>query len=223
VLGSGDVADALGPNDSTSTTTEWLSAGDFDLDALLGTSTVDASVLCFTVACPGPSDLVRVDYVFASDEYEELDVFDGVGIFVDGVNAARIPNSSTPISAGSLNGELTPALFRDNDACNESNVACPHDLEADGFSVKLTALARVARTSTHSIKVAIADEMFESYDSWLFISSLSCSSSATSVSSGGGRLGKVGLAGGLLLLAAASRPRPAVATPRRLRAQSPRR
>lgn len=71
----------------------------------------------------------------------------------------------TPVTARSLNGEVTPALFRDNSDCNEGNSSCAFQLEADGFSRKLTARARIdLQAPTHSLEIVVADEIFEDFD-----------------------------------------------------------
>ena len=88
VLSSGSAAAAVGPNSDDSFSTTLNTAGDASLDGLVpGRSTYDATVLEFDVTVSTP--VLTVQYVFASEEYDEYagtgynDVF---GFFVDGVS-----------------------------------------------------------------------------------------------------------------------------------------
>ena len=72
VLSTGATGSVVGPNTSDTITTENGTAGDGDLDGLLPPeqSTQDASVLTFDFT-PNASE-ISLDYVFASDEYNEF-------------------------------------------------------------------------------------------------------------------------------------------------------
>ncbi len=203
VLSSGSVGNAVGPNDDDGSHVlvgEWGGPGDDDLAALHQTSIVDAALLEFDFSCPPGASAIHLDYIFASEEYDELDVYDALGIFVDGVNAATLPGTSNPINADSVSA--TPALFKNNNVCNEADgVLCPFDLQADGFSVKLTAEAAISLAApSHSLEIVVGDEVFESYDSWVFLSSLRCILADPPPVPGLGPLGAYGLGGVLSAL-----------------------
>jgi len=183
VLSSGLAETAIGPNDEQVASVEWNSPGDAQLAALLGrdvSDVHDVSTLNFTVRCPAGISSLRLDYVFASDEYSQggdPGFPDGMGIFVDGLNVATVPGVSppTPVHTSSLNGTETPSLFQDNvsNACVE-DLTCPYNLEANGFSAKLTATAAITPGASHTVKIAIGDSDTLDGDSWVFVSSLIC-------------------------------------------------
>src|SRR5690606_24494876 len=108
-------------------------------------------------------------YVFASEEYNEYvntSVNDVFAFFVDGVNIALIPGTSTPVSINTVNcgfstdGAL-PGLnpsncdqFVNNDLQNGGPF---FNIEYDGFTKVLVASALGLSAGTHHIKLAIAD------------------------------------------------------------------
>ncbi len=79
-------------------TTDNPGGGDANLNALIAPrSTFDAAVLQFNFV--PEFNLIRFDYVFSSDEYNEYanTEFDDVfGFFVNGVNCATVPGSVRP-------------------------------------------------------------------------------------------------------------------------------
>ena len=101
LLSSGSIFNAIGPNDSGSSTTSWGTAGDSNLNAL-GGGTQDAAVLQMDIVSTEPT--ITFEYVFGSEEYNEWvgssfnDVF---AFFISGPgiegtqNIALIPGSST--------------------------------------------------------------------------------------------------------------------------------
>ncbi len=116
VLSTGDVVDGMGPNTLTNTTTEVLSAGDAQLQAIAGSGNIvyDASVLEFDFVPAG--DTVNFSYIFASEEYPEYacsnynDVFgffvtsvDDDGIGYDNENVAVLPDESI-VSINNVHG-----------------------------------------------------------------------------------------------------------------------
>jgi hypothetical protein len=172
---SGQASSAVGPNDSDSTTTANGFAGDTNLDTLIpGFSTFDATVLEFDFETAG-GDLF-FNYVFASEEYNEYvntsfnDVF---GFFLDGVNIALIPGTTTPVSIDNVNGgnplgtsASNPAFYINNDLSDGGPF---YDIEYDGFTTKFTAQALGLGAGTHKIKLAIADAGDRILDSAVFI------------------------------------------------------
>lgn len=120
------------------------------------------------------TDFINFDYVFASDEYCELqnvfnDVFafliSGPGIngpFSNGAENIAVLPDGTPISTRSINDGNNAALFRSNsveggsDFCSGPPSAIEY-IEFDGFTVPLTASAQVIPCETYHLKLILAD------------------------------------------------------------------
>ncbi len=191
ILSTGSIRSVIGPNCTTGITAENETAGDTDLDTLVGTghTTNDAAVLEFDFV-PKTSTLT-FSYVFASDEYNEFvgqfnDVF---GFFVNGANIALLPGVTppTPVSINTVNLTANTQFFINNDM--QSPAVAPVDTEMDGLTVVLTATAQVNANQTNHMKLAIGDADDFAVDSNVFIEAGSLSSSTltfnpTSVSFG---------------------------------------
>ncbi len=175
ILTSGYATNAQGLNNSDNITGIWGSGGDSDLNGLVpGYPTYDAAVLEFDFESAG-GDLY-FNYVFASEEYNEYtntpynDVF---GFFLDGVNIALIPGTSTPVSINNVNGgnpygwgASNPQYYNNNDL----NDGGPYySLQYDGFTDVFTAQFLNLAAGTHHIKLAIADAGDTILDSAVFI------------------------------------------------------
>jgi hypothetical protein len=185
ILSSGDIDLVVGPNNSTSATRNNGQPGDSDLDTLIpGYSTWDAAVLEFDFI--PTTNLITFDYVFGSEEYNEYanSPFNNVfGFFVNGVNAALLPDGITPVAINNVNGgnpigdttANNPAYYIDNDPVWPS----PHyggppggvliDTQLDGLTVVLTVIANVIPYETNHIKLAISDAGDSILDSDVFI------------------------------------------------------
>ncbi|MFN9622281.1 MAG: choice-of-anchor L domain-containing protein, partial [Cyanobacteriota bacterium] len=165
VLSTGNILNAIGPNDLTSTSTAFGVSGDIDLDDIVGFgSTYDACILEFTFI-PSAS-IVSFSFVFASEEYPEFvgsqfnDVF---AFFVNDVNIAIIPGTTTPVSINNVSPVTNSSFY----ISNELNTA---DVEFDGFTTVLSAVASsLAPGIPASVKLAIADTSDAIYDSAVFI------------------------------------------------------
>ena len=121
IMGTGGISNAIGPNDSgsSSVTGGNFGATDADLNALDGLTHNDAAILEFDFIATGTS--ISFDYVFASDEYPEYtgagncgDVSDVFGFFLSGPgiagpfsnasdNIALIPGTTQFVSINNLN------------------------------------------------------------------------------------------------------------------------
>ncbi|MFM2316140.1 MAG: hypothetical protein RLZZ155_472, partial [Bacteroidota bacterium] len=121
IMGTGGISNAIGPNDSgsSSITGGNFGATDVDLNTLDGLTHNDAAILEFDFIATGTS--ISFDYVFASDEYPEYtgagtcgDVSDVFGFFLSGpgiagtfsnasVNIALIPGTTQFVSINNLN------------------------------------------------------------------------------------------------------------------------
>jgi len=185
LLTSGTAAGAVGPNNQDGYTGVNSLPGDSDLNGLIpGYSTHDATVLQFDFQSTGGN--LYFNYVFASDEYNEYtnssfnDVF---AFFLDGVNIALIPGTSTPVSINNVNGgnpygsgASNPAYFNNNDLSDGGPF---FDLQYDGFTDVFTAQALGIGAGTHHIKLAIADAGDYILDSGVFIQGGSFSDTPT--------------------------------------------
>lgn len=163
VLSSGHINYIQGPNTMDDASQSYGNPGDADLEALIpGYITHDAAILEFDFECEY-LQYISFQYVFASEEYNEYvgspynDVF---GFFVNGVNIALIPETTTPVSVNNLNcgnpygtGDAYCSLFKNNDLSDGGGT---YDTESDGFTVILTATTAINPGVNH-IKLAIAD------------------------------------------------------------------
>ena len=115
LLTSGCANNVVGPNNSSSATCDNGLPGDPDLTGLIAgatsNQTFDASVLEFDFV-PN-SNTVQFSYVFGSEEYNEFvdssfnDVF---AFFVNGVNYALIPGTTTPVSINNINNGFSSGV-----------------------------------------------------------------------------------------------------------------
>lgn len=180
ILTSGNATLAAGPNNQDGATGVTGTGSDPDLAALVpGLNLNDANVLEFDFTTT-TGDLF-FSYVFASDEYNEFvnssfnDVF---GFFVNGVNIALIPGTSTPVSINTVNcgfssGGALPGSnpnncdkFNNNDLQNGGPF---FDIQYDGFTDVFLASVIGLGAGTHHIKLAIADGRDSSLDSAVFL------------------------------------------------------
>jgi len=158
------------------------SAGNALFAPLAGVSgTANASILAFQFIPQG--SFVRLSFVFGSEDYNDVvnsgfptDVF---GIFVNGVNYALVPGTSTPISASSVNcggptsgaapgGGQNCGLFRDNPPFFGTI-----DSEVDGFTTRFTLAVPVNSGSVNTFQLGIADTLDSSGDSALLVQAAS--------------------------------------------------
>ncbi|MBN1589628.1 MAG: choice-of-anchor L domain-containing protein [Pirellulales bacterium] len=170
ILTSGLASSAVGPNTDDGISTSNGTAGDSELNALVGGATNDAAILEFDFVTAGGD--IYFNYVFASDEYDEWanstynDVF---AFFLDGTNIALIPGTSEAVSINNVNAVDHPELYNDNDLTIYGAGGCPYNIEYDGFTNVLTAQALDIGAGTHHIKIAIADVGDSALDSAVFI------------------------------------------------------
>jgi PKD repeat protein len=170
LLTTGDVQNAVGPNNSTSQGTNNSLPGDADLDALVpGYTTYDASIIEFDFTSASDT-IIASDIVFASEEYPEFvgttfnDVF---GFYISGpgitgtTNLALIPNTSDPISVNSVNQNLNTPYYIDN-----SNGTT---YQYDGRTTVISLKQAITPGQTYHFKIAIADAGDGIYDSGVLI------------------------------------------------------
>ncbi len=193
VLTSGSVINAVGPNNSGSTTAINGGGADPDLTAIAGVNTFDACALEFDLIpyC----DTIQIRYVFGSEEYDEYvcaNVNDAFAFLITGpgyptpTNLAVIPGTNIPVSINSVNNGMTGTnAFPPFPAtCNLGNSAFYTtnnggvSVQYDGMTVALTAFAAVQACDTYRLKIAIADGGDGSFDSGVFLeqNGISCTS-----------------------------------------------
>jgi gliding motility-associated-like protein len=183
MLSSGNIADGQGANTVASAGVDFGLPGDPSLDAIVGTTTLDAAVLEFDFV-PQSSN-VAFRYVFASEEYPEFvgsqynDVFGffitGPGFPPAGQNIAIIPGTSTPVAINNVNQISFSNYYRDNTGGAST--------QFDGFTaVFSTNTVTVTPCSTYHIKIAIADVGDGVYDSAVFLEASSFKSVSNNIS-----------------------------------------
>jgi hypothetical protein len=136
IMGTGGISNAIGPNDSgsSSITGGNFGATDADLNLLDGLTHNDAAILEFDFIATGTS--ISFDYVFASEEYPEYtgagscgDVSDVFGFFLSGpgiagtfsnasVNIALIPGTTEFVSINNLNAGCDGLAVPGGPNCN---------------------------------------------------------------------------------------------------------
>lgn len=174
ILSSGDIANAAGPNTDDGITTDNSTAGDADLNAIVGVghTTFDAAVLEFDFVPTSSSVAFR--YVFASDEYNEFvgsfnDVF---AFLIDGQNVALIPATSTPVAINTVNLSTNSSFYKNNDL-TDFGTPTPFGTQFDGFTTVLTATRILTPNVSHHIKLVIADTDDHILDSAVFLEAAS--------------------------------------------------
>ncbi len=189
VLSTGNVFDAVGPNNYNGVSTAFDSEGDEDLDYLSGllgngSASVDACVVELDVFVN--TNELTFEYIFGSEEYTEFvgqqynDIFallvSGNGIEGDPgmdnqLNIATLPESGTPVQINSVNHFINWQYYRNNEI---GQIA-----EYDGFTSdylgskkSLTATINVIPCNTYHLKFAISDRGDPNLDSGVFISDI---------------------------------------------------
>lgn len=167
--------------------TENNTPGNALFNSLSSFGTSNASILGFQFIPQG--SFLSLSFVFASEDYNDLvnsgfptDVF---GIFMNGVNYALVPGTSTPISASSVNcggptsgpapnaGGQNCGLFRDNPPFFDII-----DSEIDGFTTKFTVAIPVNAGSVNTLQLGIADNLDFFGDSALLLQAGSMTAAA---------------------------------------------
>ncbi len=172
ILSSGQVHDAIGPNEETGTGVDLGQPGDSDLDGLLsgGLVTEDAASLLVDFTPTNPQ--LAINYVFASEEYEEYvgsrynDVF---AFYVNGTNCALTPGTVNPIAVNTVNPSSNPLFYI-------PNLDGAYDTEFDGFTVVLTCRAAVNPGVPNTLRLVIADTSDGILDSGVFLQASGVSS-----------------------------------------------
>lgn len=181
VLCTGSVNVSPGPNNTPSVYGGFSGAvnTDPDLSGLTAGDLHDVTKIEFDFK-PTAANL-QFDFVFASDEYCEYvntqfnDVF---GFFISGPgisgnqNIALIPSTSTPVTINNVNHLSNTAFYVNNNnfgGCGGLPASTPAEVQFDGYTTVLTAMATVIPCSTYHIKLALADVEDELWASAVFL------------------------------------------------------
>ncbi|HET6769197.1 MAG TPA: choice-of-anchor L domain-containing protein, partial [Chitinophagaceae bacterium] len=189
ILTTGVVANAKGPNSSSSISMGNNLPGNSLLDALSNGGTgYDATVISFDIV--SNTDKIIFKYVFASEEYNEFvdagfnDVF---GFFISGPgitgtqNIAVVPNTTTVVSIDNVNNNLNSQYYLDNESQLVADPVRFANLEYDGLTVVLTATATVIPGSTYTLTLGVEDIGDDIYDSGVFIEGGSITSGSPTI------------------------------------------
>jgi hypothetical protein len=158
-----------GPNNCISSGINNGQPGSASLSALTGKTTFDAASLMFSFIPIG--NQLSLQYVFGSEEYTEFvgstSLNDAFAIYLNGVNIAFVPGTSTPINATTVNGNSHSQYFT-------SNTDGSRNIQYDGLvgvnsSFPLTATGSVNPNQVNTIQLVIADVGVAYYDSGLML------------------------------------------------------
>lgn len=198
IMSSGDISNAVGPNNTSGASAGNSLPGDIDLDAIMSpTTSFDATILEFDFV--PISDTVKFKYVFGSEEYMEFvsafpgGINDGFGFFISGPgisgpfsnnskNIAIIPGTTLPVTMFNLNLNNNSAFYFDNgDGFGTGTAPDGATVQYDGFTVPIIAISEVQCGQTYHIKIAIADGGDDVLDSGVFLEAGSFSSQGVSI------------------------------------------
>lgn len=180
ILSTGRVQSAVGPNNSilSEGPTSWL--GDADLEQALGVgNSINATVLEFDII--PLTNRVSFDYIFASEQYlsnpsaNQCNYTDGFVFLIREAgtgdpyyNMAVVPGTTTPVRVNTVRGPGTicpPANEAYFDAFNPTQ----HPTNFNGQTVVLTASASVTPGVQYHMKLVVADQGNNLYDSAIFL------------------------------------------------------
>jgi len=175
VLTSGAATFIVGPNNNTAFSVDNGAAGDADLSAIVSATTFNASTLNLNFTPAG--NQIQFSYVFGSEEYNEFvnsafnDVF---AFFVNGVNFALIPGTSTAVSINNVNNGFAGAGQLASGPCKNcafyvDNATGAKNTQLDGFTTVLTFIAPVNPNVPNTLKISVADTSDPVLDSAVMI------------------------------------------------------
>lgn len=180
ILSTGFASSATGPNNSllSEGATTWL--GDIDLEAALGVSnTINATVLEFDFI--PYTDKISFDYVFSSEQYltsiisqNQCNYTDGFAFLIKEAagtaaytNLAVVPDTDIPVKVNTVRGQgVCPAS---NEQYFDSFNGLEHPTNFNGQTVILQAKTNVIAGTLYHIKLVVADQGNNLYDSAIFL------------------------------------------------------
>ncbi|WP_290697998.1 choice-of-anchor L domain-containing protein, partial [Lacinutrix sp.] len=182
VLSTGRLSNVPGPNDNLSDddAAGWI--GDADLEeALQESPTFNATFIEFDFT--SVANQISFRYIFASEEYQEgnsntCNFSDLFGFLIKPVNVAGsefenialIPGTQTPVKVTTVHSGIPNACDPINETFfgnwNDSNY---QPINFNGQTTILTATANIIPNTVYSVKLVIADEFNERFDSAVFM------------------------------------------------------
>jgi hypothetical protein len=183
VMATGAISVVVGPNDSDNASAGYgISTPDGDLGTLTGGNIFDMANVEFDFS-PTQSP-ITFEFVFGSEEYCEYantqfnDVF---GFFISGPgfagtqNIATLPGG-TPVTINSVNHTVNAGFYVNNTPatgtlCGQaaSNLPSVNELQFDGYTRRLTAVANVIPCQTYHMKLKVGDVGDGIFDSGVFL------------------------------------------------------
>lgn len=188
ILSTSSSKTAIGPyvsNQNGGGNKLWL--GDADLDQKLGTKSVNATVLEFDFI--PLTDFISFNYIFASNEYQSYfpcEYSDGFAFLIKEAgstdeykNIAVIPGTNIPVSSKNVH----PIINSIVDSQNITHAGCvainegyfngfntpSSPVNYSGQTIKMTAKSDVIAGKAYHIKLVIADDGAQYYDSAVFL------------------------------------------------------
>jgi len=187
LFSTGDINITVGPNSSSSSSTNLNLPGDSMLNLLVSYPTYDAAVLEFDYV---PfTNVLNFQYIFASEEYPEYvgssfnDIF---GFYVSGPNpyGGNYINKNIAIIPGTTNSAVSINNINNGASNSGPCVNCQYYVQNtgsssiifDGYTAPLNAIVSVIPFASYHIKMAVADVGDYIYDSevMLKLHSFSC-------------------------------------------------
>lgn len=172
--------------------TNWL--GDADLNQILGINSINSTSLEFDFV--PLTDFLSFNYIFASNEYQfffPCVYSDGFAFLIKEAgtsdpykNLAVLPNTNTPVSSINVHPKIEPSIASNGDkydgcpAINENyfnglnNILSP--INYAGQTIVMNAQTNVIAGKKYHIKLVIADDDNQYYDSAVFLEAGSFSS-----------------------------------------------
>jgi len=196
ILSTGDVFDAIGPNDSPNKSSKSLINSDNELSAIAKGNTFDTAILEFDFI---PfNDSICFNFFFASEEYPEYvkkNVNDVFGFFLNSEelntkkNLALLEEDNTPITVDNINATTNNKYFIENYSWENGNTQNWRNnkqiselaltFQFDGLTTLLHAGAKVIPNKKYHIKLAISDVGDRLFDSAVFLEAGSFKSIST--------------------------------------------
>ncbi len=185
-ISTGNVFDAIGPNNQNNSGIKTFGPADTDLEFLGNGKSYDAAVIVIDFIPIG--DTLSFSYFFASEEYPEY-VNKGVNdVFafiikkegeINGKNLAVFENAAVPISVDNINSRKNNHLYLSNSPWSYNNVKRFENNRAagerslqyqfDGFTKLLRAETPVIPGERYQLKIGITDIGDPYYDSGVFL------------------------------------------------------
>ena len=177
VLTTGSAAGPIGPNDNPQFSVMNETPGDGQLDTLSGQVTFDAATLEFRFT--STTSTISFQYVFGSEEYNEFvgtDFNDVLAFFLNGLNIALLPGTSTAITINTVNCTLNSQFYTDNGGgvggggpCGDANLDTQYNGLVGANAFSLFATGAVIPGVQNTIKLSIADAADDVLDSGVFL------------------------------------------------------